>query len=126
MKRSEIFIRFAEAVCLACEVHFPNLLNGNKFQPVVDARTILIHELKKFGFSNHDIAVVSLRITHGNMHYDPHYIPDECQLKSKSKNIERQNRMYADQFDTNDLFRILAKNVSKEVERIADEIRLET
>lgn len=109
MTKIEIFDTMLEEVCRACNVQCESVINGMKYQPVVDARCLMVQYLRRLGFSNDEIAMTILRKQKGDMNY----CPDMDAIKKKAKGINKTFMAYSERCLQSVMFRIISKGLSE-------------
>ena len=81
MKKSEIYSEIIDKVCDICEVRRESMINGVRFESVVDARVLAIQAMRRVGLTNEDIALYFHREKQG----DNLAVLSRTELKSKAK-----------------------------------------
>lgn len=100
MKKSEVFDIILDKVSDICEVNSDAIINCDKLQSVVDARILVVHYLRKLGFSNDDVALCVLRKLKG----DNHYFPPTDIIRSKAKGVSKMFYAFPIRWETSKMF----------------------
>ena len=85
MKKSEIYSEVMDKVCDICEISRKSIINGLRFESVVDARVLAIQAMRRVGLTNEDIALYIHREKQG----DNLAMLSRTDLKSKARGIQK-------------------------------------
>lgn len=96
MKKSEIYSEIIDKVCDICEVRRESMINGVRFESVVDARVLAIQAMRRVGLTNEDIALYFHREKQG----DNLAVLSRTELKSKARGIQKSYVSYTQRCDT--------------------------
>ena len=96
MKKSEIYSEIIDKVCDICEVRRESMINGVRFESVVDARVLAIQAMRRVGLTNEHIALYFHREKQGaNL-----AVLSRTELKSKARGIQKSYVSYTQRCDT--------------------------
>lgn len=107
MKKIELFDTVLNRVCEVCMVRPQDVIEGRKFEAVVDARLLAVQYLRRIGLSNDDIALIILKKKHDDMGY----YPSDSEWKSKSKAIAKMFNSYSERCMQSYSFCLISKGV---------------
>lgn len=108
MKKSEIFDAILDKVCEVCDIEKELVLDGSRFQTVVEARCLAVQYMRRAGLSNDEIALIVLKWEMKDSRYKPS-VPD---LKKKAKAIDTMFKSYSDRCIQSYAFRLMSKEIS--------------
>lgn len=100
MKKSEVFNIILDKVSDVCEVDGDAIIHCEKIQPVVDARILVVHYLRKLGFSNDDVALCVLR----RLKDDNNYFPPTAVIRLKAKGVSKMHYAFAARWASSKMF----------------------
>lgn len=100
MKKSEVFDIIIDKVSDICEVDCNSIINCDKIQSVVDARILVVHYLRKLGFTNDDVALCVLRKLNG----DNNYLPSTDIIRKKAKGVAKMFYAFPARWDGSKMF----------------------
>lgn len=100
MKKSEVFDIILDKVSEVCEVDENAIIHCEKLQPVVDARILVVHYLRKLGFTNDDVALCVLRKLEG----DNKYLPPIEIIRKKAKGVSKMFYAFHARWDGSRMF----------------------